>query len=150
MNITKAYNFINNDSRVSSSGLIITVDLQSFVDEGYEAIINLLPDDNEHARKNEQEDIEALGIHYFHISVDWDSPTKADYKEFERAMLATKDNKIHIHCAANYRATAFYGIYAYHHLDWSKQQILDFTAPLWQLSDYPVWANLVDDLSNGI
>jgi protein tyrosine phosphatase (PTP) superfamily phosphohydrolase (DUF442 family) len=45
MNITKAYNFINNDSRVSSSGLIMTIDLQSFVDEGYEAIINLLPDE---------------------------------------------------------------------------------------------------------
>jgi len=149
MNITKAYNFINIDERVSSSGLIITVDLQSFVDEGYDCVINLLPDDNEHARNGEKESFATLGIDYHYIPVEWEAPTQADYEAFETAMMATKDKKLHIHCAANYRATAFYGIYAYKHFSWSADKINDFTDEVWTLSDYPVWRAFVDKMVTG-
>ncbi len=148
MNITKAYNFINIDERVSSSGHIVTVDLQSFVDEGYDCVINLLPDDNEHARKGEKESFAALGIDYYYIPVDWEAPSEADFKAFEAAMLATQDKKTHIHCAANYRAMAFYGIYAHKHFSWSADKINEFTNELWALSDYPVWRTFVDEMTN--
>ena len=148
MNITKAYNFININERVSSSGLIITVDLQSFVDEGYDCVINLLPDSNEHAREGEKESFATLGIDYHYIPVDWEAPTKANFKAFETAMLATQDKKLHIHCAANYRATAFYGIYAHKHFSWSTDKINEFTDEVWALSDYPVWRTFVDEMTN--
>ncbi len=146
MNISKAYNFINIDERVSSSGLIITVNLQSFVDEGYDCVINLLPDDNEHARKGEKESFAALGIDYHYIPVDWEAPTQANYEAFETAMMATKNKKLHIHCAANYRATAFYGIYAHKHFSWSADKINNFTDDIWALSDFPIWRAFVDKM----
>ncbi|MCF6191505.1 MAG: protein tyrosine phosphatase family protein [Cocleimonas sp.] len=146
MNITKAYNFINIDERVSSSGLIITVDLQSFVDEGYKCVINLLPDDNEHARKGEKESFVTLGIDYHYIPVVWEAPTKADYEAFEASMVATQDKKLHIHCAANYRATVFYAIYAHKYFSWSADKINAFTNEVWALSDYPVWRAFVDKM----
>lgn len=150
MNITKTYNFIPIDARVSSSGLITKVDLQSFVDEGYNCVINLLPDDNEHARKDEKDSFATLGIAYHYIPVDWDAPTEADYIAFEMAMMATQDKKLHIHCAANYRATAFYGIYAHKHFSWSINKINAFTGEVWALADYPVWRAFVDEMINDL
>lgn len=148
MNITKAYNFIHINERISSSGLIIKVDLQSFVDEGYQYIINLLPDDNEHARKGEKESFAALGIGYTYIPVDWEAPTQINYDAFETAMLENKDLKLHIHCAANYRATAFYAIYAHKHHGWSADKINEFTSEIWNLSDYPIWREFVNEMTD--
>lgn len=145
MDINKAYNYIDNDERVSSSGTIVNVNLQSLLDANYSAVINLLPDDSEHARKNEKEDFEKLGIEYTYIPIDWDAPTQANFEAFEATMLSVKDKKIHIHCAANYRATAFYAIFAHKHYAWSKEKIMEFTASIWTVSDYPIWLKFVND-----
>ncbi len=150
MNITKAYNFININKLTTSSGTLLKVDLQSLSDADYNTIINLLPDNSEYAIKNEQETFKTLGIGYTYIPVDWEHPTLADFTAFETAMIAAKNKKTHIHCAANYRASAFYGIYAYKHLGWTRKQITEFTAPIWQLSDHPIWQDFVRDLSDGI
>ena len=148
MNITKAYNFINIDENVSSSGTMMNTNLKSLADAKYDAVINLLPDDNEHAKKEERESFEALNIDYTYIPVDWDAPTQTDFDVFEKVLIAAKNKKIHIHCAANYRATAFYALYAYKNLGWSRGKIDTFTASIWQISDYPVWLKFIDDRTN--
>jgi hypothetical protein len=40
---------------------------------------------------------------------------------------------------ANFRVTAFYGLYAQRHLGWSEAQAEALRAPIWNGSDYPVW-----------
>ena len=148
MTLSKAYNFIQVNELISSSGTLMHIDLQSLSNEDYHAVINLLPDDNQHATKDEQKTLEALGLNYTYIPVDWDAPTTSDFTEFESAMISNKGKKIHIHCAANFRATAFYGIYACKHLNWSTEQVLAFTTPIWQIEDYPIWSNFVDQLTH--
>ncbi len=150
MNITKAYNFISIDELTTSSGTLIKVDLQSLLDAEYSTVINLLPNDSEYAIKNEQETFKSLNIDYTYIPVDWENPTPSDFTAFETAMIAAKNKKTHIHCAANYRASAFYGLYAYKHLGWTREQITQFTAPIWQLSDHPIWHDFVRELSDGV
>ena len=44
-----------------------------------------------------------------------------------------------IHCAANFRVTAFYSLYAEKHLGWSEAQADALRSKIWQGSDYPVW-----------
>jgi protein tyrosine phosphatase (PTP) superfamily phosphohydrolase (DUF442 family) len=136
MSIKKAYNFIQINSLVSSSGTIKFIELKK---EDYQLIINLLPNDNTHARENEQQDIEDLKINYAYIPIDWSNPLLEDYKNFEEVMNRFSDKKIHIHCAANYRATAFFGIYAYKNLSWSKAQLSELMSPIWNIDEYPQW-----------
>ena len=48
---------------------------------------------------------------YHHIPVVWDDPHESDFDAFERVMQALPEGKTLIHCAANFRATAFYSLY---------------------------------------
>ncbi|MEZ4518188.1 MAG: hypothetical protein R3C44_15660 [Chloroflexota bacterium] len=50
-----------------------------------------------------------------------------------------QDEKLFIHCAANYRVTAFYSLYALKHLGWSESQAAAFRARVWGIDRYPAW-----------
>ncbi len=150
MNIKKAYNFKEVNEQVSCSGTLKKVNLQSLSDEGYEVVINLLPDDSEYAVNGEKRDLEKSGIRYVHIPVDWDEPRHSDFETFESEMNAIKGKKVHIHCAANFRVTAFYSIYAFRNLGWPETELNGFIGSMWQLSEYPVWAKFVTAYINKI
>jgi hypothetical protein len=49
-----------------------------------------------------------------------------------------------IHCAANFRVTAFYALYAMKHLGWTEAQAEEFRASIWKGSDYPIWEKFID------
>lgn len=139
----QCYNFRNNTDAITSSGAVDTESLQQLSELGYQVVINLLPDDNKSALAGEKEIIESQGVHYIHIPVDFDAPTEADYQQFHQNLQTILDKKIHIHCAANYRASAFFSIFAVDQNIWSPQQAYDFIATLWQPSQYPVWHQLL-------
>ena len=90
MNIKKAYNFKEVNELVSCSGTLRKINLQSLSDEGYDVVINLLPDDSEYAVKDEKRDFEQSGIRYVYIPVDWDQPKNSDFEAFESEMDAIK------------------------------------------------------------
>ena len=148
MNIRKAYNFKEVNELVSCSGTLKKVNLQSLADEGYEVVTNLLPDDSEYAVNGEKGDLEKSGIRYVYIPVDWDEPKHSDFEIFESEMNAITGKKVHIHCAANYRVTAFYSIYAFKNKGWSKAEVSEFIASVWQISEYPVWNKFVSAYVN--
>ena len=87
--------------------------------------------------------VRALGMAYYHIPVDWAGPTEDDFEAFEALMQALPPGKTLVHCAANFRVTAFYSLYALKHLGWSAAQADAFRASVWQGSDYPVWESFI-------
>jgi len=133
---------------VTCSGTLKKVNLQSLFDEGYKAVINLLPDDSEYAVEGEKRAFEESGIHYVYIPVDWDEPKHSDFETFESELKAIEGKKVHIHCAANFRVTAFYSIYAFRNRGWSKTELSGFVGSIWQLSEYPVWEKFVSGYIN--
>ena len=143
MNIDSSYNFRKLTELVSCSGSLKGLDWQSMLDNRYELIINLLPYHHKYSVANEKEAVEALGINYIFIPVDWQNPKNSELEDFVLAMANNKEKKMHIHCAANYRASAFYAIYAYKQLDWSKEKSYKLIASVWQLADYPIWQKFV-------
>jgi protein tyrosine phosphatase (PTP) superfamily phosphohydrolase (DUF442 family) len=147
LDITKAYNFVSIDELTSSSGTIKGLNLKSMSKAGYEAVINLLPSDSEHARPNEKQDFEKLGIDYVYIPVDWNSPKQADFDAFTAAMNELNGKKVHIHCGANYRVSAFYAVYASKNMGWSESKLNEFIGSIWQLSNYPVWQRFISELT---
>ncbi len=146
MPVSDAYHFKQVDDRLSTAGVVSEEQLGELKDEGYGAVISLLPADSQYAIPDEPQIVTAQGLSYTYIPVDFAAPTESDYQQFVAAMQANADSKLLVHCAANYRVSAFYSIYAVQHLDWTEAQAREFMGSIWNLADYPVWEAFVAEM----
>lgn len=145
MSVSEAYNFRVIDEKTSTSGVISETQLGCLAEEGYVAVINLLPSDSEYAVASEPSLVKELGLGYYYIPVDFNAPSAVDFLEFERVMALLNGKKVLIHCAANYRVSAFYSRYAGKHLGWSQQQMDECIASIWNPQDHPPWPEFVTE-----
>lgn len=142
MPIEDSFNYRRIDDRVTTSGVVGAERLAGLAEEGYAAVINLLPDDSEWAVDNEAGIVRDQGLEYVYIPVIWNDPTDADLAAFGEAMDASA-GKVHVHCAANFRVTAFYGIYAKNNLDWSAEQVDGLIRGVWNPADHDPWQDFI-------
>ena len=143
MGISNIYNYIKIDDQTFTSGQPTEVQLRSAAAEGVQVVINLATLSSDNALKDERAIVRGLGMEYIHIPVLWDNPTAADFAEFVRVMQKTAGKTILIHCAANYRVTAFYSLYAMKTLGWSSKQADTLMGSIWDDDEYPVWKAFV-------
>lgn len=148
MSIDQAYNYKKVSNKVSTSGLLTKEQLSLLKSEEYEAVINLLPGDHKYAIADEKKIVEEQGIIYRQIPVEFNRPRMEDYSEFAGSMNEFENKKVMIHCAANYRVSAFYSIYAFRELGWSKKQALEWISSIWSPSEYPPWEAFISELLN--
>jgi uncharacterized protein (TIGR01244 family) len=146
MSVSDADNFRQVDDHLSTAGVLAEKQIRELAGEGYQAVINLLPEDSPYAVTGEREMIEAQGVAYTYIPVDFAAPTASDYREFVSAMEADADSKLIVHCAANYRVSAFYAIYAANRLGWTRDRAYGFIADIWDLGEHPVWEAFVAEM----
>lgn len=137
------YNYRKVDDQVITAGQPREAELEAAAQEGFKRVINLAPVSSRNALKDEAGVVRSLGMTYDYIPVDWENPTDADFEAFERAMQAAGEDRTIVHCAANYRASAFYSLYALKHLGWSQARAEEFRATIWKGSDYPVWEQFI-------
>jgi protein tyrosine phosphatase (PTP) superfamily phosphohydrolase (DUF442 family) len=137
------YNYRKVDEHHATGGQPSEEQLKAAAAEGFETVINLATIDPRYSLRDEGASIAALGMKYRHIPVPWDQPSDADFAAFEQAMRSAGDGKTLVHCAANFRATAFYSLYAMKHLGWSRARAEEFRASIWRGSDFPVWQELI-------
>lgn len=143
MSIEASRNFRRINDRLTTSGTVQVDDLRMLRAEGYEAVVNLLPDTSEYAVSNERNVVESQGIEYVHIPVDFKQPTEANFSQFSAALDRLQQRKVHLHCAANYRVSAFCSLYFVSRGVWSTEQSAEFIASIWQLSEYPAWSQFI-------
>lgn len=144
MSIDQAYNFVAMSSTVTTSGLPTIEQLAGIESEGYEVVINLLPDNNEYAVEGERATLEAQNLEYIYIPVDYAAPTNDDYLAFAKTIDTLGDRKTHIHCAANYRVSVFYGLYLQRTGVWSKARMDEHIRSLFNPADYPPWLEFIN------
>ena len=144
--IKGSYNFRIISDRLTTSGVVGADRLNALASQGYEAVVNLLPDSSEHAVADERDIVESQRAEYIYIPVDFKAPARSDFTRFSEALDSLSDRKIHIHCAANYRVSAFYALYAVSRGRWSTAQATDFIYGVWQPADYPGWSEFIDDI----
>ncbi len=149
MSIEESYNFKAISPELTTSGVVNETLLQQLSAQGYRQLINLLPNDSEYATSNEQYLVESQKINYVYIPVDFSNPTPADYQAFADAMIASPNSKTHIHCAANYRVSAFFGIYAHQQLNWSPEQVRQHVESLWKPEAHAPWLALLQQYIDG-
>ena len=150
MNIESIYHYRKVDEQLITGGQPTEEQLQAVAEQEFCTVINLAPISPRYSLDDEPGLVQSLGMQYHHIPVDWDNPTASDFSAFEAVMQARQAGKTFIHCAANFRVTAFYSLYAQKHLGWSKAQAGEFRASIWQGSDYPIWEAFIDDMQTRI
>ena len=139
MTIEDSYNFRRISEQLTTSGLVSVEQLGDLHHEGYEAVINLLPDSYEHAVRDEARIVQDQGLDYVYIPVDFDAPTHADLEAFAQAMTAHDGQKVHVHCAANYRVSAFYSLYALRAGVCSESEAEALVQDVWDPAEFPAW-----------
>lgn len=102
---------------------------------GIGTVINLALADSPGALADEPGTLAALGIDYIHIPVRFDAPAEADFARFCEAMEAIGEAPVLVHCAANYRVSAFLYRYRTDRLGWTHAQARDDVLALWTPND---------------
>ncbi|WP_122893114.1 protein tyrosine phosphatase family protein [Arcobacter peruensis] len=105
-------NYIEINELISTSGQPSVEQFKQIADNDFEVVINLALHNASNAIENEDKIVTDLNMAYFHIPVDFENPKASDVKLFLNTLQALGSNKVWVHCALNYRVSAF--MYIYH------------------------------------
>ena len=139
------YNFLYYHEKLSSSGMPTAEQMKSVAEAGVELVINLAPHDVLDAIQDEHALVESLGMQYINIPVNWNTPTRDGLNVFMDTMDANKNKKIHMHCEANFRASAFILMYRVLRLGWKSDKAFDVMHSIWDEDAYPIWKMFIED-----
>ena len=137
------YMFLNEN--LSSSGMPTAEQMKEVAEAGVSVVINLALRTSQGALPNEDVLVESLGMKYIHIPVEWNNPIKQNLDEFFHVMDAHKEEKIFVHCQANYRASAFIALYRIRREGWNKEAAFEVMNKMWNPEDFPAWQKFIDD-----
>lgn len=146
MSTQDIYHYREVNDLLSLGGQPTEEQLKSVARDGFKVVINLATINPRYSLPDESGLVRSLGMIYYHIPVEWGNPTDDDFIAFENVFRQFSAEKMLVHCAANFRATAFYTLYALKNLGWSDQQGDEFMAPIWEGSNYPVWESFMDQM----
>jgi protein tyrosine phosphatase (PTP) superfamily phosphohydrolase (DUF442 family) len=160
MSTAEIYNYIQVNDHLITGGQPTEDQLRSAAAEGFTAVINLATLEPGHSLEDEAGLVRSLGMAYYPIPVDWNHPKASDFEAFVGVMdqilagempgkITPKTEKVLLHCAANFRVTAFYSLYAQKRLGWSEAQAEAFRAQIWQDSHYPAWEQFIAQIKAG-
>ena len=139
------YNYLQLDENLSSSGMPTAEQMKEVADAGVNVVINLALRTSPKALADEDKIVESLGMEYIHIPVEWDNPTRQNLQDFFSAMDAHKSQKLHVHCQANYRATAFIMLYRVLREGWNSEDAIPIMEKIWNPEDFPIWQKFIEE-----
>jgi protein tyrosine phosphatase (PTP) superfamily phosphohydrolase (DUF442 family) len=142
------YRYVND--QIITGGQPTEEQLRAAATEGFKTVVNLATINPRYSLEDEAGLVQALGMTYHHIPVEWEAPQESDFAAFEAVVQDLPEGKTLIHCAANFRVTAFYSLYAMKHLDWSEAQAAEFRASIWEGSAYPIWDKFIGEMQANI
>jgi protein tyrosine phosphatase (PTP) superfamily phosphohydrolase (DUF442 family) len=143
MRIDTIYNFKRVDDRLVLGGQPSEEQLRAAAADGFAAVVNLSTNDPRYALPDEEGLVRALGMQYHYLPVQWDSPTADDFDRYVELMDNIAAGKILVHCAANYRVSAFHALYALAKKQLSADAADAFIASVWQPAEHPQWAKFI-------
>jgi|SRR5258706_604646 len=137
--IESIYNYLRLNDSLSSSGMPTPEQLPSIAENGVKVVVNLATSKSEGAIPNEKELVEKLGVSYFNIPVEWNNPTHENLDDFMNIMDKHKQDKVLVHCQANFRATGFIALYRILRLGWQKEDAYKDMNKIWDPTENPIW-----------
>ncbi len=131
MSIEKIMNVMQVTDRIASSGQPEANQFSSIAAANYRVVINLAMPDSDNAIPNEGNIVADYKMTYIHIPVPFESPNTEHLSLFIKIMSLFYNEKIWVHCAVNYRVSAF--LYQYFRLSqgYSDAQAKKAMHPSW-------------------
>jgi len=137
------YNFCQVSDNLACSGQPREGQLPSIADDGYRVVINLGLSDGKYALADEAASVKGLGLTYHHIPIQFDNPQIDELASFISLMNEHGNEKILVHCAANYRASAFTGLYLLSAKKINEQQMRELIEAVWQPDG--IWEQFIEE-----
>ena len=140
-------NFRLFNDEISTAGQPTRSELRAAATAGYTDVVNLTTYDSDSEAEREEALVGELGMGYHPIPVEWDAPRPDHFHRFVACMESLRGKKTLVHCAANYRVTAFVSLYAMAKLGWSAERAREFVHTVWDPKKYPVWQQFITQIS---
>ena len=142
MDIKNIKNYIKVSEYIASSGQPNKGQFKSIAEEKYQVVINLAMPNSDNVISEEGSIVTALDMIYVHIPVSFDTPNVYHLNKFISVMEAFANQKIWVHCVANYRASAF--LYQYQRLVYgaTPEDAKTIMLPSWKPNE--VWQNFME------
>ena len=107
MTFDRIINYVQLTEDIATSGQPRPEDFPAMAEAGYSAVVNLAMPDSPGAFPEEGGRAAEAGLCYFHIPVPFDAPRPGHLALFIKILKALAGKKIWVHCAMNYRVSAF-------------------------------------------
>jgi uncharacterized protein (TIGR01244 family) len=145
-----AVNHVMVDERLHTSGQPSAAMLEKLGDRGFDTVINLAPPTAQGAVAEQRALLEASGVQYVNIGVDFRNPTYADFEQFSAALDAARAGHVLVHCQINARGSTFTFLYRVVHEQAPPAEAFELVRRVWQPND--VWRAFARDVlaRNGI
>jgi len=135
--------FVAVSAGLGTAGQPTEAQLAEVAQAGYEVVINLGLLDPRYCLADEAGLTRSLGMAYHHIPVDFQAPRREALNEFFRVRDASRDRRVFVHCAANYRVSSFVALYGQARLGWSAAKGDAHIRRVWQPND--TWQRFIDE-----
>jgi protein tyrosine phosphatase (PTP) superfamily phosphohydrolase (DUF442 family) len=136
-------NFIAVSDQLGTAGQPSEAQLREVADAGFEVVVNLGLLDPRYCLADEAGTVASLGLAYHHIPVDFNAPHPDDLRQFIDTMDAARGRKVFVHCAANYRVSAFVALYGETRLGWTPQEADSHIRRVWEPNE--TWTRFIAD-----
>jgi len=138
-------NFLKLTEKLSTSGMPKPEEFKELSASGVKFVVNLATPKSEDWIRSESNLVADSGMKYLSIQVDWENPTQKNLLDFMDAMDVHKNEKIHVHCQANFRATAFVSLYQILRLGMKREDVFPNLHKIWNPDEYPIWKKFIED-----
>ncbi len=85
--------------------------LSALGEDGFEAVIYLVPTDVPSPVADEAAIVKRQGLEYIHIPIPFNNPTAQHYDDFARTMARLTKKRVLVHCEINLRASSMVFLY---------------------------------------
>jgi protein tyrosine phosphatase (PTP) superfamily phosphohydrolase (DUF442 family) len=141
--MSSIYNFHQVSDMLACAGQPREGQLEAIADDGYQVIINLGLLDGKYALADEALSVKNLGLTYHHIPVLFDNPQIDELTTFIGLMNNHTNEKTLVHCAANYRASVFTGLYLFATDQLDEQEMQELIEEVWQPDG--IWQQFIEE-----
>lgn len=139
--LTAIYNYYEFDTGLATSGQPTADQFALISEAGFEIVINLAQNNSPNALTDEAEVVNGNKMQYLHIPVDFKHPHMGNLDDFFAAMSKHENENRYIHCACNWRVSAFMFLYRTKVLGLGKTQAESEMHRIW-IPD-AVWSDFI-------
>ena len=126
-----------------TSALPSEEDFSLMAAQGYEIIISLCQDIDSETLEDEDSLVSRAGMRYIHLPVTFVAPTLEDYELLRDILRSVPDRKVWLHCARNWRVSAFMTIYHIVEMSMPHREAEEIAHRAWQPDE--TWQALINE-----